>query len=256
MRIWISSLLCSVPLVLMGCGHELGYRHFAGPILPAADVEQAEQYVVRDDHSITFVKDRLEITLLPLTVEMLNRQLAGHSQKPEGFHEPNPYLTPTNPYTYGEWKPGWEEEHPTRFTVFALKVKNYEYPKVSLDPLSIEITVANGRHYESYSRLALDEYFSIYAIGYAGNTFLPYRERRDVILRTLYPADEMVFSGQETQGFIAFAPLASDVEVFDVRIKGVVLRFDYRDQPVETVDITYSFKREVYLAKERRAEGS
>ena len=66
----------------------------------------------------------------------------------------------------------------------------------------------------------------------------------------------MVFSGQETQGFIAFAPLASDVEVFDVRIKGVVLRFDYRDQPVETVDIIYSFTREIYLAKERRAEGS
>ena len=254
MRIWISSLLCAVPLLVAGCGHELGYRHFAGPILPAAGLDESEEFVVRDDRSITFVKDRLEITVLPLTVEMLNRQLAGHSQKPDGFHEPNPYLTPTNPYTYGDWKPGWEEDYPTRFTVFALKVKNYAYPKVRLDPSSIEITVPNGRRYESYTRLALDEYYSTYAIGYAGNTFLPFRERRDLILRTLYPADEMVFSGQEKEGFIAFAPLASDVEAFDVWIEGMVLRFDYRDQPVETIDITYSFTREVYLAKHRRVE--
>ena len=34
----------------------------------------------------------------------------------------------------------------------------------------------------------------------------------------------------------------------------MVLRFDYRDQPVETIDITYPFTREVYLAKQRRAE--
>ena len=64
----------------------------------------------------------------------------------------------------------------------------------------------------------------------------------------------MVFSGQEKEGFIAFAPLASDVKAFDVRIEEVVLRFDYRDQPVEMIDITYSFTREVYLAKHRRVE--
>ena len=34
----------------------------------------------------------------------------------------------------------------------------------------------------------------------------------------------------------------------------IVLRFDYRDQPVETVDIAYPFTREVYLAKQRRAD--
>lgn len=255
MRIWISSLLCAAPLLMVGCGHKLGYRHFAGPILPAAGLDQVEAFVVRDDRSITFVKDRLEVTILPLTVEMLNRQMAGNSQQPEGFHEPNPYQKSTNPYTYGDWKPGWEEEYPTRFTVFALKVKNYEYPKVQLDPHAIEITVANGRHYKAYSRLALDEYYAPYALGYAGNTFLPFRERRDLILRTLYPVDEMVFSGQEKEGFIVFAPLDSDVEAFAIRIKGMVLRFDYRDQPVETIDITYSFTREVYLAKHRRVEG-
>lgn len=255
MRLWICGLVCAVPLLMAGCGHKLGYRHYAGPILPAADRVDSDQYVIHDDHSIDFVKGRLEVSLLPMTVEMLNRQLAGHSSTPEGFYEPNPYNTTTNPYTYGDWKPGWEEEQPTRFTVFLLKVKNYAYPKVWLDPYSIEITVPNGRHYQAFTRLALDEYFSTYALGYAGNTFLPFRERRDVLLRTMYPEDEMIFSGQERAGFIAFAPLASDVEDFELRVEGLVLRFDYRNQPVETIDIAYPFNREVYLAKHRRAEG-
>lgn len=246
------ALLCAA-LLVGGCGHKLGYRHFAGPILPAADLA-ATDFVVRDDHSITFVKNRLEVSLLPLTVAMLNRQLSSHSQRPEGFHDPNPYLTPVNPYTYGDWKPGWEEDQPTRFTVFLIKVKNYAYPKVWLNPYAIEIATSNGRHYQAFTRLALDEYFAPYAIGYAGNTFLPFRERRDVLLRTLYPEDEMIFSGQEREGFVAFAPLAHDVEAFEVRIAEMVLRFDYRDQPVETIDIAYPFTREVYLAKHRRAE--
>ena len=71
----------------------------------------------------------------------------------------------------------------------------------------------------------------------------------------MYPEDEMIFSGQERAGFIVFAPLASDVEEFKLRVEGLVLRFDYRNQPVETIDIAYPFNREVYLAKHRRAEG-
>ena len=123
-----------------------------------------------------------------------------------------------------------------------------------LNPYAIEIATSNGRRYQAFTRLALDEYFAPYAIGYAGNTFLPFRERRDLLLRTLYPEDEMIFSGQEREGFVAFAPLAHDVEAFEVRVAEMVLRFDYRDQPVETIDIAYPFTREVYLAKHRRAE--
>jgi hypothetical protein len=48
--------------------------------------------------------------------------------------------------------------------------------------------------------------------------------------------------------------LADDVDEFEVRIKGVVLRFDYRDQPQETIDIRYPFTRDVYLAKHPRTE--
>ncbi len=241
-------------LLLPGCGHELGYRHFSGPLLPAVDSEQAENFIVQDDHSITFVRDRLEVSLLPMTVDMLNRRFPGASSQPEGFHEPNPYLKPTNPYTYGDWKPAWDDESPTRFTVFLVKVKNYAYPKVRLDPHSIEIVAPNGRRYQSYTKLALEEYYATYAVGYAGNTYLSFRKRRDLLIASLYPTEVMVFSGQEQEGFIALDRLADDVEDFEVRISGMVLRFDYRDQPVETVDIRYPFTREVYLARHRRVE--
>ena len=127
-----------------GCGIKLGYRHFPGPIEPAsaaiASSEQKAQYVIGDDRSISFIVDRLEITLLPLSQDMLNRQFAAVSSYADGYARANPYTGPTNPYTYGEWKPPGEDEAPDRFTVFLLKVKNYAYPKVQIDPVNIYIT--------------------------------------------------------------------------------------------------------------------
>jgi hypothetical protein len=241
-------------VLLLGCSHQLGYRHFSGPMLPNIGTQQDASYAAQDDHSITFTKDRLEVTLLPMTVDMLNRQFPSASGEPEGFHEPNPYLKSTNPYTYGDWKPSWDDGNPLRFAVFLVKVKNYAYPKVTLDPQGIELVAPNGRRYKSHSRLALEEYFASYAVGYAGNPYMDFRARRDLLLRTLYPSNEMVFSGQEQEGFITMDPLADDVEEFEVHISDMVLRFDYRDQPVETIDLSYPFKRDVYLAKQRRIE--
>lgn len=242
-------------VLLAACGHKLGYRHFAEPILPIGTPERPNEFVIGDDHSITFIKDRLEVSLIPMTVDMLNRQFSEYSYQPKGFYQPSPYEQPTNPYTYGDWKPLWEEEMPERFTIFLVKVKNYSYPKVWLNPYTIEIVAPNGRRYPTFNQSSLNEYFSIYAIGYAGNTFMPYRERRDVLLRTLYPSDEMIFSGQEREGFIVLAPLHYDVEEFEIVIKNMVLRFDYKNQPLETIDISYRFGRDVYLAQKRRTEG-
>ena len=73
-------------LVLNSCGIKLGYRHFAEPIVPSSatlsQLEGDNQYVVGDDHSITFLQDRLEVSLLPLTAEILNRQFPSISDYP------------------------------------------------------------------------------------------------------------------------------------------------------------------------------
>jgi hypothetical protein len=63
----------------------------------------------------------------------------------------------------------------------------------------------------------------------------------------------MIFSGQEMEGFVVFPALDNDVEDFEVRIENMALRFDYRNEPVETVDIPYQFTREVSYAPERPA---
>ena len=244
-------------LVLNSCGIKLGYRHFAEPIVPSSatlsQLEGDNQYVVGDDHSITFLQDRLEVSLLPLTAEILNRQFPSISDYPSGYAKANPYEVPYNPYTYGEWTPPGEEEAPARFTVFQLKVKNYAYPKVRVDPASIFITSPNGRQYQALTYSALVEYYWPYAVAYGGNSRANLAERRALIRRTLF-SDEMIFSGQESEGYVVFTNLDYDVEEFTVWIEDMALRFDFKGEPGDTININYPFEREVYYANHRRSE--
>ena len=136
MRILMALLIFGMSLG--GCGYKLGYRHFSGPIVPIAE-HASEEFVIGDDRSITFTKDRLEVSIIPLTSAELNRHFASHSQAPAGFAQPNPFTTSDNPYTYGDWNPPGEDQAPERFTVFLLKVKNYAFPKVHLDPINMSI---------------------------------------------------------------------------------------------------------------------
>ena len=245
----IPGLLGLFLLLLGGCGYRFGQRHFAEPIVPRR--EQEAEMVVGDDRSITFLKDRLEVSLRPLTPEMLNRQFPDRSTSQPGFFKSNPYVTPTNPYTYGDWSPPEQDQAPPRFTVFLLRVKNYAYPKVRVDPADIEIVAPNGRRFQALNFSALVEYYWPYAVAYAGNTYRSFKERKDLLLRTMFK-DDMVFSGQETEGYVLFPPLNNDIEEFTVWIRDMTLRFDFRNEPVEMVDIPYQFYREVYLARHPR----
>ena len=245
-------LLLLALALLSACLQRFGQRHFFGPLMPA--VESAAPFEVLDDHSIVFRRQRLEVALQPLTPEMLNRQFPQASGTAEGFHEPNPYGFLTNPYTYGDWTPSGEDEAPPRFTVFSLRVKNYEFPKVLIEPGNIHIEAANGRIYAALSFPTLVEYHRPYALAYAGNTYLPFQERRAILEQSLYPESEVVFSGQERDGLVVFPPLDRDVDGFTVHIDDVVVRFDFRSQPLEEIDIPYPFQRQVYVARQRRPE--
>jgi len=240
-----------LPLVLSACGFSLGNRHFFGPIVPVPEAQQKTTVMVSDDRSVTYSKDRLEVTLQPLTADMLNRNFAGQSESPEGFHKANPYAGSVNPFTYGDWVPSGEKRAPERFTVFLLKVKNYAYPKVQLDPADIAIEVPNGRRYESLSLSAMIEYYWPYAVAYAGNTYQSFKAREGLLRRSLFTGTP-VFSGQETEGYIVFPVLGRDVETFTVTIRNMSLRFDFRGEPIESVDIPYLFNREVYVARHPR----
>jgi hypothetical protein len=251
MRIYWATALSVITLIgmLAGCGHRLGYRHLAGPITPAIQASDG-RYVIADDGSVTYLQDRLEIALQPMTAEMLDRQFPDHSKRPDGFQGANPHEVVGNPYTYGEWIPPGADAAPDRFTVFLLRIKNYEYPKVLAEPASISLEAGNGRHYPALSFPTLVDYHRVYALGFAGNTYHAFEERKSLLQRTLYPESDQVFSGQETQGYVVFAPLDRDVGGFKVWVRDVVLRFDYRGEPAERIDIPFDFARDLYVAKD------
>ena len=63
--------------------------------------------------------------------------------------------------------------------------------------------------------------------------------------RTLFQ-EQIVFSGQEAEGFVVFPSLAPDVTEFSVHIRDIALRYNYRNEPVETKDLTFHFQRAVF----------
>ena len=222
-------LLACFAVLAGGCG----YYYYAGPLQPAPGQESAMS--VADDGSVVFTQDRLEVTLKPMSDEEMNRQFASHSVAG---------AKSTNPYTFGDTE-FWEgEKERSRFTVFRLSVKNYAYPKVKIDPAKIVIQTENNREYWSLSLQQLDTYYRAYAIGYRGNEYSRYQERLDLLRRTMFKNEE-VFSGQEAEGFLVFPNLHPDVDDIRVVMHDVVLRFDFRNEPVETVGINYAFRRDI-----------
>jgi hypothetical protein len=57
--------------------------------------------------------------------------------------------------------------------------------------------------------------------------------------------NEEIFIGQQVEGYVVFPKLHHSVSAVDLVIHDAVLRFDYRNEPVETVQIECHFEREV-----------
>jgi len=131
---------------------------------------------------LTFAQDRFEVRLKPMTDEELNRQFFNNSQAgPKS----------TNPYTFGNTVFWGTDEEKQRFTVFRLGIKNYAYPKVKIDPSKIVVKASNKREYWSLNFEQLDTYYRAYAIGYRGNEYARYQERRDLLRRTMLKDEEI-----------------------------------------------------------------
>ncbi len=227
------SFRCSFVFLALFFVQSCGYHHYAGPLVPGQ--QGSESMSVSDDGTVTFVQDRLEVNLKPMTDEELNRQFFNNSQ--DGPKS-------TNPYTFGNavfWASNQEKQ---RFSVFKLSVKNYAYPKVKIDPSKIVLKASNKRQYWSLNFEQLDTYYRPYAIGYRGNEYSRYQERRDLLRRTMFKSEE-IFSGQEAEGFLVFPALHPDVSRVEVEVNDVVLRFDFRNEPVETTNLSYEFVRDI-----------
>jgi len=229
-------------LFIWGCA----YRLTAGPLVPLEDVEQASGMKVSDDGTVTYVLGRLEVALRPMTDEELDRQFASASK---GGRKS------TNPYTFGDWRPRGGGRRPNRFTVFRLKVKNYAYPKMKVDALNMRILSENGREYFPLTLSDLKEYYYPFVVGYAGNAYVRFEERKDLLQRTLYSGG-IIFSGQEQEGYVVFPKLHDDVREIMVKLQDIALRFDSWNRPVETLDLEFRFQRNVYQSDRTFAERS
>jgi len=222
------ALLCLTGLLAGGCG----YYHYAGPLYPAG--QQSARVSVAADNTVTFTQGQLRVELRPLTDAELNRQFASHSE--EGTNS-------TNPYTYGDTR-FWEgEKERRRFTTFRLRVTNDGFPKVKIDPSRI-VLKADGAEYWSLNLQQLDTYYRAYAIGFRGNEYARYQERMDILRRTLFKNEE-IFLDQQAEGYVVFPVLHHSVDDVELVIHDAVLRFDYRNEPVETVQIECRFERDV-----------
>ena len=222
-------------LFIWGCA----YRLAVAPLVPLEKAKQISGMKVSDDGTVTYVRGRLEISLRPMSDEELNRQFPKASR--EGRKS-------TNPYTFGDWKPRGGGKTPNRFTVFRLKVKNYAYPKMKVDPLSMKILSDNGREYLPLSLLELKEYYYPFIVGYAGNPSVRFEQRKGIFQKTLYSGDT-IFSGQEEEGYVVFPKLHDDVRQIRVKLKDIALRFDSWNRPTETLDLEFHFQRSIYRSK-------
>ena len=232
------SLLCTL-LLFSGCSH----RYYAEDLKPVSEAEQGENKTVADDGTVAYKQARLEISLRPMTDEELNRQFSAYSS--EGADS-------RNPYTFGNSTYFRTGETPQRFTVFRAFVSNYEYPKVYLDPTQVYITTSNGRKYYALTRDQISIYYRRYvqggtggnAPGVSGNAHSVWKERDGIMRRSMY-VNEQVFSAQESEGFLVFEPLAPDVDELTVHIPDVIVRYDYKGDPLERVDVEMSFERKI-----------
>jgi hypothetical protein len=221
--------LVGIVLVLGGCG-----RYFPKDLHPVA--QQAEGMTVNDDGSIAYTRDRLSIVLKPMSDAELNRQFPAASKGG---------ASSVNPYTFGDWVAPGENWTPARFTVMKLSVANYQFPKVIIDPLKATIRSAgDSQVHASLTYAELYDYYRSYWLGRTGQGRIDFKARTDLLKQTLFKSDA-IFSGREAEGYLVFPLMDDDVALIQVRIEDLAIRFNYKDQPVETLDLTFSFERDV-----------
>ena len=113
----------------------------------------------------------------------------------------------------------------------------------------VTIESANGRHYYPWGTYDVEEYFRRFPLAFNGLGYLRFDERRDIYNRAKYPDDEFCFSGQEVEGYVIFSKIHDDVAEIVFHIPEFGLRYNFRNEPLETIDLQFRFKRDIQRVK-------
>ena len=218
---------------LLSTAMACGYYHYAGPLYPAA--ASAPDTEVTEDGVARWSREGLEVRLRALSPRELDRQFSSLSAA--GRHS-------TNPYTFGDTEFRDGKTRRERFAVFRLSVANAGLAKVKVDPARMFLLTDDGQELRPMELEQLQAYYRAYVTGYEGNAYGRYQERIDVLRRTMYKNEEL-FRGQQKTGYVVFPTLPAHISDVSVVVEEVVLRFDARGEPVETVGIAFPFRRDI-----------
>ena len=114
-------LVCAALVFGTGCGHYLIPGHFQPKEVNEQQAAgKGSSLKVLDDGTVTFVQNRLEVSVRPMTDEEINRQYPAQSSN---AHGPTDEL-PSNPFTYGNWIDARTGNSPQRLSIFKINIKN------------------------------------------------------------------------------------------------------------------------------------
>lgn len=238
-------------LFLGGCllfPKKMEYRSTLTSAISGAEFQSSEGiYRLREDGTISYQEEGLRIDVRSLSDEDLNRRFPEDSS--QGKYS-------TNPYTYGDWIDPDQGYIPKRFTVFEVSVYNYTHAKVELDPIAVVLRTDRQETLHSYGisllssphGKSLERYYRSRR-GQSGNEYYRFDFRMGVLRSTYYGQDELIFKGENYNGFIVFDPLHPDVKKVRFLIRDFVHKFDGFGRPLATKDLPFDFLQNVAVTE-------
>ena len=205
--------------------------------------EQGEQGItVGEGGLVSYEIEGLRIAVEHMTDHELNSIFPNESNK--GQYS-------INPYTYGDYVDPTLGYVRTRFAVFRVTVTNQDFAKVALQPLQLLLTTNRpGEVLRAYGVLAgsaprnFESYYRALK-GPSGNEDYRFNMRMGLVRTNNYAVDEEIFKGEQYSGFLVFDPLEDAVTDVQLHLKDFILKFNAFGKPLETTDVSFTFRRTV-----------
>lgn len=184
------------------------------------------------DDALVYSQEGLQVRVRFLTDEGMRLELPGPD---------NPYVRPEIDYRLGY--------RPTDFTVFEVTLINPTFPKVELDPRSVELVTGQGKRMPSYAINRTDaaggvRNFEAHFLArgvQTGDAQKLYLERMGKIRETIYHRNSPVFKGKTYAGRIVFDPLPPEARQVELVLHDVITGFGVDDEPVDKVSLRFPF---------------
>jgi len=204
--------------------------------------ELGEGYCLSEDGSLSYEIEGLRIDVKCMPDPDLNALFPEEST--QGRYS-------LNPYTYGNWVDASVGYVPNRFTVFQVTVTNVTFAQVELQPLECLLTTDRPgevlRAYGVSSGSAPQSFESYYRAltGPSGNEDYRFSMRMGLVRTNNYAVGERIYKGEQYSGFVVFGPLADEVTSADLHLRDFILKFSAFGKPLETMDVSFHFRRTV-----------